>query len=353
MASPSNSYEVPEVVTGYPIMPPSSSSSSSTLRGWWSRPIATYPASNDREPTCSESIAFLTPGCGGIFTVIAVFWIFYLLMDRSLPHAKFSIQSITVSPSPSATWQVEFLVKNPSSRYSIYYDGDDASVRLGPLNVAVLDVSHRRESRDVTALSLAFVAQNDVVSEELHVKLRGKHKRFLDGLAELVTRKSCYLELFANSISVSNASNADWRIGFVATTPVTGCNFSLNTIQSRLLRGGQVISEISPSLDSLGQPVSVGETDGPVTTIGFKNVATPGVIDGGVVWDNRVELVTSVNVEGGLIYRNRGVLTVVCGGLPVKFTADPAGNMAGSLFGYMRRCEYLFRQDKRWTRYGS
>ncbi|VVB16865.1 unnamed protein product [Arabis nemorensis] len=162
----------------------------------------------------------------------------------------------------------------------------------------------------------------------------------------LIGQNSCYFELFANSISATNAnaSNADWRIGFVAKSPVSGCKFSLYTLQSRLLRGGEVISEISPSLDSLGQLVNAGETDGPVTTVGFKNVVTPGVI-GGVVWDFRVELVARVNEHSG-----HGILTVLCGGLPVKFTADPAGNVTGSLLGNMRRCEYLFRRDK-WNRY--
>ncbi|KFK26337.1 hypothetical protein AALP_AA8G234700 [Arabis alpina] len=276
-----------------------SPSSSSTPRGWWSRPIATYPAKKDREPTCTEWFAFGTPYCGGLFTVVAILSIF-LLIDRSPSHAKFSIQSINVSPSASAaTWHVEFLVKNPSSRYSICYDGDDASVRLG--------------------------------------------------LAKLFdSKRSCYLELFANSISVSNAnaSNADWRISFVARSPVSGCKFSLNTMQSRLLRGGEVISEISPLLDSFGQHVYSGDTYGPVTTVGFKDVVTPGLI-GGVVRDFRVELVARVKTDSSNIYHRSGVLTVFCGGLPVKFTADPAGDVTGSLLGNMRRCEYLFRRDKR------
>ncbi|VVB16862.1 unnamed protein product [Arabis nemorensis] len=177
MASQPNSYAVPEIVTGYPVQP---SSSSSALRRLVSRPIVTYPASNDREPTNAEDLAQITPCFGGFFTVIATYFIFLLVVDKTLPHAKFSIQSINVSPTSSvATWHVDFLVKNPSSRYSIYYDGDDASVRLGPLNAAVLNVSHRLESRDVTALSLAFVAEggnrSDFVSGDLDVKLGGMH----------------------------------------------------------------------------------------------------------------------------------------------------------------------------------
>ncbi|VVB16857.1 unnamed protein product [Arabis nemorensis] len=161
----------------------------------------------------------------------------------------------------------------------------------------------------------------------------------------LFNRRSCNLELFANSISVSNASTAnaskaDWRIGFVAKSPVTGCQISLRTMTSRLLRGDEVISEISPALDSFGLLVASGETDGLVTSVGFENAVTPGVI-GGVVWDFRVEILAGVKADS-----RHGLLTVFCGGLPVKFTADSTGNMVGSLLGSMRRCEYLFRRDR-------
>lgn len=166
------------------------------------------------------------------------------------------------------------------------------------------------------------------------------------GLGILFNGKDvCYLELFANSISVSNVtnatnvSNADWRIGFVAMSPVSGCKISLHTIKSRLLRGDEVISELSPSSDFFGQPVTSDETDGPVTTVNFENVVTPGVI-GGVVWDFRVEIVAGVKADTG-----HGLLMVFCGGLPVKFTADAAGNVTGSLLGNIRRCEYLFRPE--------
>lgn len=45
----------------------------------------------------------------------------------------------------------------------------------------------------------------------------------------------CYVELFAHSVSVSNSSTnanvstADWRIGLVAKSPLTGCNISFHT----------------------------------------------------------------------------------------------------------------------------
>ncbi|CAH2072194.1 unnamed protein product [Thlaspi arvense] len=162
----------------------------------------------------------------------------------------------------------------------------------------------------------------------------------LDGLITLLARKDgCYLEFFAHSVSVSNAnvSTADWRIGLVAKSPVSGCKISLHTIQSRLLRGDQVLSELYPSLYGFG-PVTSAKTDRPAITLDFKTVVTPGVI-GGVVWDYRVEIVVRSKVE----FR-RGFLTVVCRGIPVIFTADPAGNMIGSLLGSMRRCDYILRE---------
>ncbi|ESQ42177.1 hypothetical protein EUTSA_v10015608mg [Eutrema salsugineum] len=275
------------------------------------------------------------------------------------PHAKISIQSVAVS---SATWQIDFLMKNPSSRYSIYYDEDDTTVNLGPLNAAVLNITRKRDSRDQAAFSLAFLAEkgnssNDVVSEELDIKLRAKHKRYTDFneaghfniRCQNLTRRPpifnreliCFLDIFAHSVSVSNAnanvSTADWRIGLIAKSPVTGCKISLHTIKSRLLRGHEVISELSPSLDGFGQLVTSDRTDEPVTTVHFNTVVTPGVI-GGVVWDYRVEIVAGFKGKSA-----HGFLMMFCGGIPVKFTADAAGNMVGSLLGRMRRCDYLLR----------
>ncbi|CAA7039345.1 unnamed protein product [Microthlaspi erraticum] len=158
-------------------------------------------------------------------------------------------------------------------------------------------------------------------------------------------REGCYVELFAHSVSVSNSSTnanvstADWRIRLVAKSPLTGCHISLHTIQSRLLRGGQVISEVSPPLYGLEQLVTYEKTDESSTTLDFKTVVTPGVI-GSVVWDYRVETVAGLKLDTG-----HGFLTVFCGDIPVIFTADPAGNMVGSLLGSMRRCDYLIRDN--------
>lgn len=156
-------------------------------------------------------------------------------------------------------------------------------------------------------------------------------------------KDACYMELFAHSVSVTNATNAkistaDWRIVLIAKSPVTGCKISLDTVSSRLLRGDKVISEVSPSLDGFGEPVTSKKTDEPVTTVDFKKVVTPGVT-GSVIWDYGVEIAVGLKAEYA-----HGFLMVSCGDIPVKFTADAGGNVIGSLFGNMRRCDYFFRE---------
>ncbi|KAJ0261319.1 Transmembrane protein [Hirschfeldia incana] len=157
-------------------MPPSSVAP----RPWWSRPMMTVPPSSERDYTCKEVAVMCIPSCGGFFTLVLVFLIFSFI-DDAHSHAKISLQSFAVS---SDTWQSDFIVKIPSSRYSIYYDGDDAAVSLGSQNVAVLNITSHRVSKDHTALSLFFVAEegsrSDVVSEDLDIKLRAKHKRYED-----------------------------------------------------------------------------------------------------------------------------------------------------------------------------
>ncbi|KAF2572924.1 hypothetical protein F2Q70_00005697 [Brassica cretica] len=149
-------------------------------RPWWSRPMMTIPLSSERKATDKECAAMWAPCCGGLFTLFAVCLIFSFI-DKAHSHAKISLQSLAVS---SATWQGDFLVKNPSSRYSIYYDGDGAAVRLGSRNAAVLNITSQRVSRDHTAFLLSFVAEegnrSDVVSEDLDIKLMAKHKLYLD-----------------------------------------------------------------------------------------------------------------------------------------------------------------------------
>ncbi|KAG2333542.1 hypothetical protein Bca52824_004722 [Brassica carinata] len=165
-----------------------------------------------------------------------------------------------------------------------------------------------------------------------------------EGLNNLVQGKTtCYAELFAHSVSVSNAANvstADWRTVFIAKSPVTRCKLSLHTVTSRLLRGDEVISQVSPSLDDFGRPVTSEKTDEPVSTVDFKNVVMTPVVNGSVVWDYRVESVVGLNAESA-----HGYMTVVCRDIPVKFTPDASGNVVGSLLGVMRPCEYSLRDN--------
>ncbi|KAL9811084.1 hypothetical protein AtNW77_Chr5g0106031 [Arabidopsis thaliana] len=328
--------------------------------GWWSRPIVTVPLGNDREPTCKETTVCLTPCCAGLFTIVAVYLLIFHVVNNAHCHAKFSIQSITVSPS-SATWHVDFLVKNPSPRYSIYYGPDETAVSLGTLNAAVLDTFHERKSRSHTAFSVDFIAEgnpNGVVFKELYVKLKAKRKIYgnvfgyaghIDIRCQNLTRSyenvekihfhSSYTDMEAltgsHSVSVSNAnvSTADWTIGFVAKSPVTGCKISLHPLNARLLRGGEVISKsASYSSDYF--------VTGDKPDVLFEKVVKPEVI-GDVIWHLRVEVLFAMDTDVSCF---NGFLIAVCPDIAVKFTTDPAGKGMGSLLGHMRWCDYEFRE---------
>ncbi|KAG7603051.1 hypothetical protein ISN45_At05g020530 [Arabidopsis thaliana x Arabidopsis arenosa] len=167
MASQTNSYTVSEVAIGYPVTP---SSATPPRCGWWSRPIVTMPATYDPN---------LIPCFGGIFTFIAVFVLIFYFINEIHCHAKFAIRSIAVSPS-SATWHVDFLVKNPSYMYTIYYGVGETALKLGAINAAVLSTSHKRISRHYTAFSVDFVAGgNPIVLEQLDIKLKAKEKAYV------------------------------------------------------------------------------------------------------------------------------------------------------------------------------
>ncbi|XP_019084767.1 PREDICTED: uncharacterized protein LOC104706507 [Camelina sativa] len=154
----------------------------------------------------------------------------------------------------------------------------------------------------------------------------------------------CYVDVFAESFSVSNPSNAnataDWNVGFTTMSPGNTCKVSLHTMKSRLIRGGKLISE-SATPDYFGLLVREKINDVPLPYAVFKTVATPR---DGLVLDIRVEVVTSVKIDGGSRYED-GFLILTCGNIPVNFTADPAGNVKGSLLGYMRPCEYKFQEE--------
>ncbi|CAA7038131.1 unnamed protein product [Microthlaspi erraticum] len=155
----------------------------------------------------------------------------------------------------------------------------------------------------------------------------------------------CRLEVFVDSFSVSNANaTVDWNVGFAARNRGKGCEPSLHTIKSRLLRGENLISE-SSTPDYFGKLVT-GKIYEPLSYAVFKTSATPEGLSG-VVWDFRVEVASSVlgvTVDGRSDRRD-GFLFMTCGDIPVNFTADPAGNVKGSLLGNVRPCEYSFRQE--------
>ncbi|KAG7603049.1 hypothetical protein ISN45_At05g020510 [Arabidopsis thaliana x Arabidopsis arenosa] len=316
------------------LIPPYASSDMPPRRRWWSRPIVTMPPTNGRKATCKETTVCCIPFCGAIFTIIAVMVYLFHFVDNVQCDAKFAIQSIAVSPSN--TWHVDFLVKNPCPRFSIYYEGDETEVSLGTLSAAVLNTSHERKSPSHTAFSVDFVAEgnpNDVVSEQLDVKLRGTHKSYGENYDN-----AGHIDLFTNSVSVSNAnanvSAADWTIGFVARSPVTGCEVSIHTLNSRLLRGSEVISKSSSSPSS-GYFVTGNKTD-----VVFEKVVMPKVI-GDVIWDARVEIMFAMNTD--VRYLN-GFLMAACPRIPVKFTTDQAGKVTGSLLGNVKRCDYIFQK---------
>ncbi|EOA22413.1 hypothetical protein CARUB_v10003052mg [Capsella rubella] len=355
-------------------MPPSSATPPPP-RGWWSRPIVTFPAQYDRKPTFKEYIVTGIPYCCGILTVIAIMVHISHVVDFENAHcdAKFAIQSIAVSPS-SATWHVHFLVKNPSSRYTIYYGDDETAVRLGSLNAAVLKTSHERRSRSHTAFSVAFVGEsnpNDGIFKQLDIKLRAKHQGYdedepdaghvdircynLTRNHENLDKIQCYSSftelkqelkynsngLFANSVSISNAnaSTADWRVGFVARSPATDCKISLQTLKSRLLQGDKVISHSSSHSSGYFGQVFVARDK---TNVVFEKVVMPE-INGDVIWDFRVEIVSTVNTDAG---DATVFMMAFCPDIPVKFTTDPAGKVVvGSLLGNMRRCDYKYQKS--------
>ncbi|CAD5332347.1 unnamed protein product [Arabidopsis thaliana] len=127
---------------------------------------------------------------------------------------------------------------------------------------------------------------------------------------------------------------ADWTIGFVARSPVTGCEVSIHTLNSRLLRGSEVISKSSSSPSS-GYFVTGNKTD-----VVFEKVVMPKVI-GDVTWNARVEIMFAMNTD--VRYLN-GFLMAACPRIPVKFTTDQAGKVTGSLLGNVKRCDYIFQK---------
>jgi len=65
-------------------------------------------------------------------------------------------------------------------------------------------------------------------------------------LIGLINISRCYLDLFVDSVSVSN--NTNWNVSLVADSPFTFCQLSLFTVNGQLLQGGRVMA------DRLSQP---------------------------------------------------------------------------------------------------
>ncbi|CAH8389889.1 unnamed protein product [Eruca vesicaria subsp. sativa] len=162
-------------------------------------------------------------------------------------------------------------------------------------------------------------------------------------------KSSCHLEVFVDSFSISNVSNAtaDWNVSFVTRSPGNGCKISLHMIKSRLLRGGNLISKSLNTPDYFGELVT-GQMNEPLSYAVFDTVETPKGNGGGVVWDLRVyvvSLVRNVGLHDYSCLESPGYLHVNCDGILVDFTMDSAGNVKGSLLGHMRPCEYLLRNN--------
>ncbi|CAH2072199.1 unnamed protein product [Thlaspi arvense] len=172
-----------EVETGFPT-PPSSATDRLPRSRWWTQSQSLL--FSGKELTQQEKSATLKPSLLGCLTAFVVSIIVFFPILRC--NVSFSVESISFSPS-SAAWHVDFLVKYPSSRCAIYYDGDDVYAKLGPVNAAVLKTSHTRSSGGYTRFSVDLATENnqsDVVSAsprvfELDIKLSAKNTKNLYG----------------------------------------------------------------------------------------------------------------------------------------------------------------------------
>ncbi|XP_024012415.1 uncharacterized protein LOC18019047 [Eutrema salsugineum] len=145
---------------------------------WWTQLHSLF-FRREKKLTKEETSALMKPFWLGILTYFAVSAIVltYFYLDRPPCNVSFSVESVSVSPYPT-TWHVDFLVKDPSSRCPINYDGDDVYAKIGPTNAAVLRTFHTHRSRGQTSFSvdLATSNQSDVVAAsprvfELQLKL--------------------------------------------------------------------------------------------------------------------------------------------------------------------------------------
>ncbi|CAH8271840.1 unnamed protein product [Arabidopsis lyrata] len=162
-----------EIETGFPT-PPSSATDPPPPSRWWTQLHSLFLRRNELTKE-EKSAIFLKPYlCGGL-TILA-FLNILLHIDKLFCHVSFSVESISVSPSSSATWHVDFLV-NPSSWCPIDYNGDDVYAKLGSLNAAVLKTSRKRGSRGGhTSFSVDLAKEGNQRVFELDMKLSAKKK---------------------------------------------------------------------------------------------------------------------------------------------------------------------------------
>ncbi|XP_020881509.1 uncharacterized protein LOC9311718 isoform X1 [Arabidopsis lyrata subsp. lyrata] len=146
----------------------------------------------------------------------------------------------------------------------------------------------------------------------------------------------CYLDLFVDSVSVSN--NTNWSVSLVADSPFTFCQLSLFTVNGHLLQGGKVMAE---STTPYTYQQLVNHT--PISTVAFTTRKLDGVKEGHVIWDTAVKIIARIEV--GTSLKKNGLLRVTCSDLPVRFWLDPERNMKGSLVGNRKRCNYLFKSS--------
>lgn len=155
-------------------------------------------------------------------------------------------------------------------------------------------------------------------------------------LIGLINISRCYLDLFVDSVSVSN--NTNWSVSLVADSPFTFCQLSLFTVNGHLLQGGKVMAE---STTPYTYQQLVNHT--PISTVAFTTRKLDGVKEGHVIWDTAVKIIARIEV--GTSLKKNGLLRVTCSDLPVRFWLDPKGNMKGSLVGNRKRCNYLFKSS--------
>ncbi|XP_010454482.1 PREDICTED: uncharacterized protein LOC104736229 [Camelina sativa] len=105
------------------------------------------------------------------FTILLVVAITSIFLSNSHCHVNFSVESISVTPSASATWlHVVFLVENPSSlsRCLVYYNGHNVQAMLGSFNAAVLNTSSRDDD-DPSGRHTSFSVKLATAGNQSHV----------------------------------------------------------------------------------------------------------------------------------------------------------------------------------------